>query len=440
MTLRTALRRLLPFLLVLAGIPAQGEGPLYVGGPPPQTPGVAFRWNPSTFPLTYWTDVGNDAASPKTLGTLTKTQADQLVSDAFAVWAGVTTATITFKKAGNLTVDITGSNAAAAQEAINNCSVALGVGSIVRDRSIIYDTDGTVIDTLLGAGQSDSTLGFADALCFSSDGTNTFGRGFAVLNGKFTKTATDLAELKAVMIHEFGHMIGLDHSQVNVRCLLTTCSPSDLQGLPTMFPILLDGTAMSSLAADDIAGISALYPASTFASSTGTITGHVFFSDGVTPAQGFNVIARRTTDPRVTASSSVSGFLFTGDAGNPLIQDATAQTPSPFGSRDTSLIGVYRIPGLPPGAYTLEVEGIHNTGTNAFVGGSGLNPIGYLGFEFNLLADCSPLFLSNSQSLTTCTGTQRTITVTTGSTAAADIILTGTTGELPRYDAWETGP
>jgi hypothetical protein len=168
----------------------------------------------------------------------------------------------------------------------------------------------------------------------------------------------------------------------------------------------------------------------------------------MTPAQGFNVIARLVDNPatttvdesRVTAVSNVSGLLFTGDAGNPLVQDATVGTPSPFGSRDTALIGVYTIPGLTAGTYTLEVEGINNTGTNAFVGGSGLNPIGYLGFEFNLLADCSPLFLSNSQSLTTCTSTKRTITVTSGSTATADILLTGTTGSLPCYDVWENGP
>jgi hypothetical protein len=441
MTLRIALRRLLPVLLVLTGIPAQGEGPLYVGGPPPYNPGVPFRWNIN--PVTYWTDLG-------TLGSQTKTQADKLVSDAFGVWAGVPTATITFSKAGDLTVDIKGgigSNAAAAQEAINNCSTPLTSASIVRDRTIIYDTDGSVIDTLLGSGQSDTTLGFADALCFSSDGTNSFGRGFAVLNGKFTKNASDLAELKAVMIHEFGHMIGLDHSQVNVNCL-GLCGAADKAGLPTMFPILVDGTAMSSLATDDKAGISTLYPTTT--TTTGTITGNLYFSDGMTPAQGFNVIARLVDNPvtttvdesRVTAVSNVSGFLFTGDAGNPLVQDPTLGTPSPFGSRDTSLIGVYRIPGLPSGTYTLEVEGINNTGTSAFVGGSGLNPVGYLGFEFNLLADCSPLFLSKTASLATCTAAEkRTIVVGTGETKTGiDILLIGTTGSLPCYDAWEDGP
>ena len=287
-----------------------------------------------------------------------------------------------------------------------------------------------------------SILGFADAVCLSGDGTdNSFNRGYAVLNGKGITSANASTELKPVMIHEFGHMIGLDHSQINVNCLPFGFCGADLEGLPTMFPILVDGAAMSTPAVDDIAGVSELYPGTTFAPSTGTITGTVYFSDGVTPALGFNVIARRTSDPRITAVSNVSGFLFAGDAGNPLYQDSFAGTPSPFGSHDQAFMGMYSIPGLPPGSYTVEVEGIHNSGLDAFTGGSGLNPVGYLGFEFNLLAPCSPLFLGNSGSLATCnTSSKRTISVTAGNVASANIILIGTTGESPRYDAYEDGP
>ena len=56
------------------------------------------------------------------------------------------------------------------------------------------------------------TLGFADAVCFSGNGTdNFFNRGYAVLNGKGITSSNASAELLPVMIHEFGHMIGLDH-------------------------------------------------------------------------------------------------------------------------------------------------------------------------------------------------------------------------------------
>jgi len=444
MRIRDVLRRLLPLLLVLAGIPAQGEGPLYVGGPPSlaggfvtgtQVEGKPFRWDSTQFPLTYWTDQGG-------VGSMTKTQSDDLVQQAFQAWQDVPTTTISFNRAGDLGGNVTASNADAVINAVNDCSTLPGPpAGIARPRTIIYDDSSGSIMSALG-NDPNSILGFADAVCLSGDGTdNHFNRGYAVLNGKGITAGNASTELKPVMIHEFGHMIGLDHSQVNVNCLPFGVCGVDLDGLPTMFPILLDGAAMSTPAVDDIAGVSELYPGTTFAPSTGTITGTVYFSDGVTPALGFNVIARRVGDPRITAVSNVSGFLFTGDAGNPLYQDSIAGTPSPFGSHQENQMGLYIIPGLPPGNYTVEVEGIHNTGFDAFTGGSGLNPVGYLGFEFNLLASCSPLFLGNSGSLATCTSSEkRTISVTAGNVATADIVLIGTTGALPRYDAYEDVP
>jgi hypothetical protein len=239
-------------------------------------------------------------------------------------------------------------------------------------------------------------------------------------------------------------MIGLDHSQINLNCLTSYCAPGsdDLEGLPTMFPVLINADAMSTPATDDIAAISALYPESTFATSTGRITGHVLFSDGQTPAQGFNVIARRVGDPLVTAVSSVSGFLFTADAGNPLVQ-VPGLTPSPYGSRDPALIGYYDLPGLPPGEYTVEVEAIHNREPIPFVGGSGLGPFGDLEFQFPLPSllppPCTPEYLVSSATASCSSAAATPIPVVGGSVVSTgtDVILIGTP---PRYDAWEGGP
>ena len=295
---RSAFRRsalVVLVLAVLAVIAARAGGPLFVGGPG-MAEGAPVIGGPSdSNPLTYWTDQGSLGPS------MDNTAANTLVQQAFQAWQDVPTATINFSKSGPLGADVTASNIMAVEEALYTCSTLPGdpAGGIAKPRTIVYDTDGSILQAL-GEDPS-SVLGFATALCFTTDGTNNnFNRGLALINGKFvTALPSSTTLVKAVMIHEFGHMIGLDHSQINLDCLTGTCSPAELDGLPTMFPVLLDGAeeAMSTLATDDIAAISALYPESTFPTSTGRITGRVLFSDGQTPAQGFNVIARRVGDP-----------------------------------------------------------------------------------------------------------------------------------------------
>lgn len=445
MNRRSRLRRFSPLLLVLAAlaaITAYAAGPLYVGGPG-AAPGVPFVWTIN--PLTYWTDLGS-------LGIKSNADADALVAQAFQVWQDVPTASISFSAAGELGADVDASNIAAVLDSIEGCG---RLGSTAKERSIIYDVDGSAVAALLGQENENIVLGFSSPACGSSNGvdSNSYQRGYAVLNGRFldgidmrSNPEVTVTGFKAVMIHEFGHLIGLDHSQINLDCL--TGGPAcDLDGVPTMFPILLDDVAMSTPATDDIAALSELYPETVnnsptqvpYASTMGRITGQILFSDGLTPAQGFNVIARRTDNPLVIAVSSVSGYLFTADAGNPIYP----WPGSDFGSRDPALIGFYDIPGLPPGNYTVEVEAIYNTGDYAFVGGSSVGPIGTLGFQFPLPSvlptppACTSQYLSSIGAVASCTNKAQ-IAVTGGRTNTdTDFFLMATP---PRYDAWEDGP
>jgi hypothetical protein len=201
------------------------------------------------------------------------------------------------------------------------------------------------------------------------------------------------AQFDAAFIHEFGHFSGLDHSQINVNCV-GGCGPDDLEGLPTMFPYLID-VSQAVLADDDKAWISRLYPqtsgATAFANSYGTITGTVFFSDGLSHAQGVNVIARRVdtgaNQDRKNVVSVVSGFKFTSNLGQSVTANYLPCTPasscppngfaddnsggSSSGSRQSGDIGYFEIP-VPAGfAYTVEVETIDSN----FRGGSRVGPL-----------------------------------------------------------------
>lgn len=436
----------LALVSLLAPATTNASGPLYIGGPN-DIPGQGFHWIAPNNPLTYYTDQG-------TLGSQSKAQADQLVANAFALWQGVSTQTLQFKKAGDLTVNVTALNIMSVLNAANDCSTLPNppAGGIAQQRTIIYDTDGSAL-TALG-DDPNTILGFADAFCFAHNATdNYFQRGFSVLNGKFTQTSSDLSDLQAVMTHEFGHMIGLDHSQINLDCLDNTQScvnDGSIAGVPIMFPVLID--AKTTPTADDVASISNLYPSTTYASTTGEIKGRVFFSDGLTPAQGFNVIARNLTNGRVVAVSNVSGDAFAGCVGIPITvvpaanQDCDPNNPATAsGSHDQSLIGVYDIRGLPPGTYTVEVEAINNSGQIPFTLGSGLNPMGFYGFEFPLprnpgaSAPCTPEYLVSNSTAACSSNSATTIAVSKGGviTSGTDVLLMGTP---PRYDAWEDGP
>ncbi len=415
---------LVSVVMVLLGLcgTALAGGPLYVGGPA-DAPGLPFKWN-NTRTIGYRTDLSG-------LGTLSKAQADQFTADNFAVWQSVPSAVLTISRTGDLAEDVTGANI---------LSLFNDAQSDVRTNSaIMYDTDGSAVDALFGTGASDDILGFAGITEIDSDGTHNYiTLAHAVLNGKFIDGSADAIPLdlfKEAFIHEFGHFLGLDHSQINMEVMSGNRTADNMAGLPTMFPFLFNTTPRLTLAPDDVATLSALYPAATFAGSTGHIRGRIFFSDGVTGAQGFNVIARRVDNPatpedesRRIAVSSVSGYLFTENAGNPLVNNPGGD----FGSRDRNLIGVYDIFGLAPGDYTIEVEAIDRD----FVGGSGLNPFGSLGRQFPMPGTCAREYVSSAESATdACTDkTPLTVTAAADITTGADIILNGTP---PTFDAWE---
>ncbi len=346
---------------LLAAAAALAGGPLNV-----RDAGDAFVW--ITLPIAYRTDNGPLSA------TVTEAAAQPRVTAMFNVWQNVTTSNIAFTRAGFITA--TGAFADGDVSTVvefNAVEANCGTGA---QSPIIYDADASIF---VGLGLDEtSIIGFAGPCAVNTVAPFQIASGHAVMNGIFQNGVNTVpdpeitpAQFDAAFIHEFGHFSGLDHSQINVNCFAgPSCTADDIVGLPTMFPFLLDDS-QGVLSDDDIAWISRLYPqtgaGTTFANTHGTITGTVFFSDGLSHAQFVNVIARRVdvggNEDRKNAVSVSSGFKTRVNRGNP-INDPTGAS---FGSAAAADIGYFEIP-VPAGTYTLEVEGVDPN----FSGGSSI--------------------------------------------------------------------
>ncbi len=233
--------------------------------------------------------------------------------------------------------------------------------------AVIYDQHGSIIETL-GAGASLSVVGFAGIVIPDDFSPAPVIEGIAVLNGRFIDDNVvieqpfdiPLEEYRGAFIHEIGHMLNMDHSQIALQHSDTGLEsgtyipgfggaglgkPPDYRGMPTMFPIVLPD--ISTLELDDKAWIRELYPDPAYKS--GSITGTVRNFDG-TPVSGMNIIAFSADDP-TSMISCVTGYT---DA------DPT-----------NTATGIYKIPGLPPeSVWVVDAEPI----SDAFAGGSKVGP------------------------------------------------------------------
>lgn len=365
----------LSIFLFLLSTSCFASGPLLVGGPVFGKDGQPFVWNPANMPIQYRVDTGPLSAKVNNADALVR------VRKMFDVWQNVPTANISYKYAGAIT------NGAGQQIDVSTVAQfndVIGVCDAGTENPVIFDADGSL---LRGLGADDSIIGVS-SICNVDPTAGFILSAFALMNGKWQDGNTangelSAAEFNAAIVHELGHLSGLGHTQVNLQVLSSpdACDDSDLiAGLPLMFPFsvcepVVDSEGFPVLSADDLSGISNLYPNAQTASSYGTITGTVFFRDGLSQAQGVNVIARRLDDPNTTqdeslriAVSAVSGERFTGNPGQDVTGDNS--TGDLTGSRDPNLIGKFEI-HVPPGTYTVEIQSVFF----AFTGGSSLTPL-----------------------------------------------------------------
>lgn len=368
------------FLLV-ASLAIAG-GPLHVTGLLATAPGQPFLWVVAS-PIRYTVDTGPLSENPSGQTVIDNSHGLALVESLFQNWQSVPTTAIQFSYAGPIG-GISGGDVKTIQD-FNTVQGSCNAGT---QSPVIFDANGSLLQAL---GLDPLVIGFTST-CMLDPVAGHIQSALILLNGEFQDGVSDPGtnnyeitadQFDEAITHEMGHFSGLDHSQINVDLyqngFVNNCPVDELAGLPLMFPVEFCQSRKSAglpiLAPDDMAWISKLYPNSTYSANYGVISGFVFFSDGITQAQGVNVIARRVDDPNTPENESqriafsvVSGFLFTGNPGQSITGDNTGG--SGFGGRNPALIGYYEIP-VTPGTYTVQIENIDSS----FSGGSSVGPL-----------------------------------------------------------------
>ena len=352
-------------------------GPLYVAGTgfDPSVDGKPIIWS-TTSPVSYRTPNAGG------LGKLDNAHAIERVQQLLKVWEDVPTAKIQFQNGG--AIQPTGAyQGGAVNSAAKFNAVARSCDQGVQT-PIMFDANGRVFDMFFGPNSG--IIGFAGGCAADNFGMLLSALAFlngAWIDGNVANGEMTDAQFDEAFVHEFGHLIGLDHSQISLEVLFQprdNCDPDLVAALPVMFPFLhcqaRPDAGFPMLSADDEAWVSKLYPESTddppkrvpFNRVYGVISGNVLFGDGETPAEGVNVLAEDAEGDNSRAFSVVSGYLFTGNPGQHV--GGGNRGDGGFGSHSPRLIGMYDIP-VRAGSYNLRVESIFF----GFGGGSGVGPL-----------------------------------------------------------------
>jgi hypothetical protein len=312
--------------LTLLSAPSFAGGPLIVD---PNTK-TAYTYDSST-PVPVYYDLGNlgvvqdYSTYPPTMVTFDNTVGKNMVTKGFTDWSSIPTATLRTNIVGDFSMlglpDIDASNITS----IIGTSNGRGI-------YVVFDADGSIMQNFFGVGPN--VLGISSPQ-YSITGTTTITESWTVLNG----TAIDPADtngqyFQGVATHEFGHALGMAHTQTNGAAFFyyDNVGPNSCTSLPyannltnadveTMYPYInpyVGGTGMAQAnlhTTDTLSSFSDLYPVSGWVQASGTIKGKVFDTNGKTELTGVNVIARNITDPYVDSTSYETGQMTMGQLG-----------------------------------------------------------------------------------------------------------------------------
>jgi dual-action HEIGH metallo-peptidase len=317
-------------LLAVALSAAQASGPLAY-----TTDGRPYRLD-ATQPVRLVVDAGP-------LASRAHAQAVAMVDRACRTWEAVPTGRLKLERVGELSQDIDGHN-------VMEFLSQLKEGDPC---PILFDNDGSILTTLFGG-----TIGSGvHVRWWAQPDSAQYTLSVLIIHGPSLSAYSD-DYITQVIAHELGHLVGLDHSQLN-QGVIRDGDPTD-DALAPVMSYSWGPNSQVHLHPEDEAWLSWLYPTPEFADGTGSIRGRVLLPDRKTGLMGVMVVARSVDRPMVTAVSAVSGDrffradAFSLDAGRP--GDVRGSGVLSSGVYDLDRLGELFIPGLPPGSYTLELQ------------------------------------------------------------------------------------
>ncbi len=272
---------------------------------------VTLRWSQTPVPY-YVTERGVPGVSPSDF--------QAAVGRAFTTWQNVPSSAIAYRFAGYtaaLPLDQDGRST---------------VGFLERpDLNRVLASTNFLVDSTTGA------LLESDIFVNASFGWSTAAGG-----------ETGRYDVESIVLHEIGHLSGLGHSALGETELVAAGGRRVIASEAIMFPIAFPAGNVSgrTLRADDVAGISDLYPDNGFEASTGSISGTV--SKGGQPLFGAHVVAFNPA-----TGTLVAGFTLNEQ-------------------------GQFTIGGLSPGPHVVRVEPLDDADIDSFFDPKAKIDLGFL--------------------------------------------------------------
>lgn len=193
-----------------------------------------------------------------------------------------------------------------------------GAEDSARKTVIIFDKDGKIMQSLIAlgyvkSGAEDTTWALTDI--YAVDSAMHIVNGTIILNGPMFMSTKGKERTQAVMMHEFGHLLNLDHSAANDETYTSLNCSNDEAGcvhLPTMYKYIKSWT-QETPEYDDKAWASYLY---NYLDPNSNIIGKFCRVMGVIKDikgrgfQGIQVTATEVGNERDTKVTSITGSFY----------------------------------------------------------------------------------------------------------------------------------